>query len=370
MKAYQAYPTTCLVLAVLLLAVWCSRLELTRAADDNETPIVTEVAVHVGNIVRTTLHAYVTTYGAVEPEPAYRGKPPAYARIATPVAGIIAAMQCEEGLAVKTGASLFHLDSRNIDAQIEKARVAVEFAQKSLTREQGLLQEENISRKLFEQTEQQLATARRDLASLQTQRNLLTIRAPLSGTIIKVNAKPGEAVDLNAVLAEVMDLDRLVINAAVPSVDIYRVKLGQAVEFSPGRQTGDTGTADTALPVYHGRVAFIGLQVDPKTDTVPVRIAVPRGSGVRPGQFVSVRIVAEQRSGRLAVPLESVVTVAGNTVIAVVEGELARQRRVTLGIRDGDLVEIDGDGLREGMRVVTTGAYGLPEETRVRLLKP
>jgi len=44
------------------------------------------------------------------------------------------------------------------------------------------------------------------------------------------------------------------------------------------------------------------------------------------------------------------------------------QRPVKVGLRDGELVEIEGDSLREGMTVVTEGAYGLPKETRVRVL--
>jgi len=43
---------------------------------------------------------------------------------------------------------------------------------------------------------------------------------------------------------------------------------------------------------------------------------------------------------------------------------------VKTGLRDGTLVEIEGDGLSEGQSVVTVGAYGLPKETKVRVLNP
>ncbi len=39
------------------------------------------------------------------------------------------------------------------------------------------------------------------------------------------------------------------------------------------------------------------------------------------------------------------------------------------GLRDGKLVEVEGGGLREGMNIVTLGAYGLPPETRIRRVK-
>jgi membrane fusion protein (multidrug efflux system) len=188
----------------------------------------------------------------------------------------------------------------------------------------------------------------------------------LSGTVVKINAKPGEAVDLNAVLVELIDLDRLVVTAAVPSTEVSRLQRGQTVDIVEGPATPGNNTASP--PMHDGTVAFIGLQIDPKTGTVPVRVKMPAGSTVRPGQFVTVRIVVDERPQRLAVPAESVVAVDGTSVIAIVEGDHAVQRPVTVGLHDGALVEIAGDGLREGMTVVTEGAYGLPKETRVRVL--
>jgi membrane fusion protein (multidrug efflux system) len=114
-------------------------------------------------------------------------------------------------------------------------------------------------------------------------------------------------------------------------------------------------------------VTFIGFQVDPLTDTLLVRASLNTGSGLRPGQFVSVRILIEVRPDRLAVPIESVVTREGESVIALVEGDRAKQTIIKPGLREGNLVEVEGEGLREGMRIVTQGVYGLPPETRIRV---
>jgi len=112
-------------------------------------------------------------------------------------------------------------------------------------------------------------------------------------------------------------------------------------------------------------------EVDPKTGTAQVRVAVPAGSGLRPGQLVTVRIVSDERRDRLAVPVESVTKDAdGVSVIALVNGTTAMQKPVKVGLRDGDLVEVEGDGLREGLTVVTLGAYALPRETKIRVLGP
>jgi membrane fusion protein (multidrug efflux system) len=52
----------------------------------------------------------------------------------------------------------------------------------------------------------------------------------------------------------------------------------------------------------------------------------------------------------------------------VAEGDKALEKEVKAGLREGDLVEVEGEGLREGMAIVTEGAYGLPNETKIKII--
>jgi membrane fusion protein (multidrug efflux system) len=328
------------------------------AADEPE--IITEVSVSMGKITQTTLRRYVMAYGVVEPEPATAGKAAASSKIAAPVAGIVQQSYCEEGVAVKKSQLLFELDTRTADSVIAKAQVAVDFAQKNFLRKQQLNAADNISHKLYDEAEQLLQTARKDLLSAQTQRELLRITAPLSGMVTVCHVKAGEAVGLNAVVAEVIDLHRLDIALHVPSLEATALQLKQPVTIRLGSLPSD---AD-----LHGKITFISSQVDPLTDTVLVRAALPADAKLRTGQFVNVAIAVEEREC-LAVPIDSIVTKEQISHIAIVTGNQAKQHDVTLGLRDGNLIEIQGEGLHEGMTVVTQGAYGLPPETRIRVVK-
>jgi len=361
------------------------------AAKEEEEEVITEVPVRVGKILRATLHGYIVAYGTVELDPGSVGRPPASARVASPVTGILSETCCVEGQRVAKGDVLFRLDSRMAEVAIEKAKKAVEFAEQNLERQKKLQKVEGTSAKLYQEAEQQLSAARHDLLTAETQRELLTIKAPLSGTIVRVNARPGESVDLTSVLAELMDLDRLVVTANVPSREVPLLKIGQRVEFfnshavfspptetvpahaaaptteSKTRATAETSTAAASLPA--GALLFIAPQVDPKTDTVLVRVSVPAKSGLRLGRFLKMRIVYEERKDRLVVPKESIVTdTDSGTLIAVVEGDKAVKRSVKVGLREGDLAEIEGKELKEGMTVVTQGVYGLPSETKIRVI--
>lgn len=317
---------------------------------DNEEEGVkaeTLVAVHTGAIERATLHGYVTAYGVVTPAPA-GAQPAASARLMPAVAGVVTAIKYVEGQKVEKDALLAQLDSR-------VAEVAMEFAEKNVARQKTLLASGGASQKTLLEAEQQLRSAQAQLA-------LTMIRAPLSGTITRLNAKPGDAVDLTTVLAEIVDLGRLVVVASVPDFELAALKVGQAVEVR---------TDADAKPLA-GSVNFISSQLDPKLGTAEVRVSLPAGSGLRPGQLAMLRIISAEHKECLAVPEAAVVKDAesGGTVIALVQGEQAAQKAVTVGLRDGGLVEISGEGLQTGQPVVTQGAYGLPKQTKIRILKP
>jgi len=331
-----------------------------------EPEVVTEVAVRTGKITRVTLHRYVIAYGMVEPEPVMNGKSAASSKIAAPLAGILTQVLCEEGQTVKKGSTLFELDTRTADALVAKAEVAVEFTQKNFARKQQLNAADNVSRKLYDEAEQLLQAARKDLANAQTQRELLRIKAPLSGTVAAIYVKVGETVALNMVLADLIDLDRLDVALKIPSQKANLLRLGQSVDFKLDTKTANNQDAKATPP---GKVIFISPQIDPLTDTVLVRASLPNSSGMRSGQFLSARIMVEERNERLVVPIESVVNKETGSMIAVVKGNTAKQITITPGLRDGKLVEVSGDAIQEGMTVVTQGAYGLPAETHIRVIK-
>jgi multidrug efflux pump subunit AcrA (membrane-fusion protein) len=325
---------TPLVKLSILAAVGCGLYALwykgvLRHEKEPEAAGETEVAVQVGRISLATLRHGVTAYGTVEPEPGVAGKAPASARIASPVAAIVAEVNCFEGQQVEKGQTLFTLkDSRKPDGSIEQA--------------------------------------------------LLKITAPLSGTVVYVNVRPGEVTDPETLtpLVELVDLNRLIIAANVPSSQMPAVKLGQTVEIVPQKgEVQDTfATTETAAPnsapvAVIGTVTLIEDRVDPKTDMGPVDISVPAEARLRPGQFVRVRIITEERRDCLTVPSRSIVkNQSGEWVIWLVSGKQAIQQPVKVGFREGDMVQVHSLILQPGDKVVTTGAYGLPEKTRIRIL--
>jgi membrane fusion protein (multidrug efflux system) len=347
--------TLLVAIGTLLLVFFVWRCGHKESAKENEEE--TEVAVQVGKVTRATLREVVTAYGWIEPEPASAGKPAGAAQLVPLAQGVLAEVTCSEGQQVEKGAVLFKLDSRVADIAVGKAQKAAEFATANYERQQKILPTGGTSEKALQEAQQQLAVAQGDLATAKTEQSLLRVEAPFSGVITRISAHPGEAVSTTTPLADLLDPSRLVASAQIAASEANALQQGQVVEVRVEVE---------AKPVI-AKLSYVSPEVDPKSGTVLVRVALPPDCGLHTGQFVTLRVVTRERRDCLAVPAESVVrNEEGQSLIAVVNGNKAVVKPVKAGVRDGPLVEVDGAGLKEGDTVVTVGAYGLPKETKIK----
>lgn len=356
---------------ILLLAAACGvyylfELRPSETSPDQQEGVAVEVNVHAGTVGRSAMHGYIVAYGRVAPAAAGGNSPAADVRITAPADGIISEVACAEGQDVNQGDVLFRFDSRVAEVAVQEARQAQLFAERNLARQKQLLQDRGTSEKLVQQAEYELTQAKEALARAETELSLHQVTAPISGTIVRVLARPGQSPGISSTLAELIDRTRLVVEFRVPSDEVALLKPGQKATI--GSSNGPDKPNSGAEPVF-SELTFVDSVVDPNSDTVLVRSSVPAESSLRPGQFVKVRVVYLEKNDCLVVPEESLVTTSeGQTVIAVIEGSKAIQKAVQSGLHEDGMVEIQGDGIREGMQVVTVGAYGLLPETQVKVI--
>ncbi|HEY1662302.1 MAG TPA: efflux RND transporter periplasmic adaptor subunit [Verrucomicrobiae bacterium] len=304
-----------------------------QSGDDN---VQTIIPVQVGQLKRVTLHRYVTGYGTVEPAPATENSSSGGGPLATPGAGIIAKINVVAGQPVKRGDVLVELNS---------AGATFDYAQAEVERQKQLMAQQNTSLKNVEDAAAQLAS--------------LEVIAPVDGTVTRLDVTPGQAVDVNTVVAEVVDLTRLAVKLKIPASQAVDLKTGEDV------QVGEDPQSTLAS------LSFVSPAVDAGDGTVSAWAALPADSGWRPGQFAPVKIITLVETNALAAPAESVVTDNdGHSVISSVSKDIATQWPVTTGLREGDWVEVAGTNLEEDASVVTVGAYGLPAQTKISIVRP
>ncbi|MDQ2909418.1 MAG: efflux RND transporter periplasmic adaptor subunit [Actinomycetota bacterium] len=196
-----------------------------------------------------------------------------------------------------------------------------------------------------------VAAARAKLALARFALRQLTVRAPVGGTVTGLLTVPGAPVDVSTPIATIAALGSLSVSVDLSEFDVAQVRTGLPAVVSVDALGGRS---------FPGKVLFVGLTgVDSGgVVTFPVRIALQRVAGLKPGMNVSVRIIVARHRNVVHVPLEAVSRDGRRATVAVL-GRSGRNvpRRVTLGLANNKDVEI-ARGLRAGQRVLLAGGGG------------
>jgi multidrug efflux pump subunit AcrA (membrane-fusion protein) len=204
------------------------------------------------------------------------------------------------------------------------------------------------------------AVAAQQVAQAELARS--SIRAPISGTVTKRAINDGASVDPATPAFEVIDSSSLDLVANLPAQYLGRVKTGNLavvkIEPFPDRE-------------FEGGVVQVAPAVDAQTNTVAVRVRLPNPRGeLRAGLFADARIAVEIHANALVVPEAALVVEGDETFVFVPKSDgTVEKRKVTVGIRDGGRAEI-AEGLKDGERVVTTGAFGLGDKSKIKIVEP
>jgi RND family efflux transporter MFP subunit len=137
---------------------------------------------------------------------------------------------------------------------------------------------------------------------------------------------------------------------------------------------GDVATVsptDLSGEQMKGKVTLISRSSDPQNRTVEVWVNLGNSAGhLRAGGAAQVMVATNQTGDAIVVPASAVTLEASNadagTVMVVDTGNVAHERKVTVGIRTGDRIQITA-GLENGETVVIEGNYALPDETKVEI---
>ncbi len=275
--------------------------------------------------------------------------------------------------------SLSEAGARFVEAEGEvvRARLALEQADAAFKRMETLARAEAKSGRELQEADFALKTAqaRYDaaLALQSTYRQASTnlsapsdavpqpaveLRSPITGTITaQSGAAVGEYIGAEKALFTVLDPGIVFIEAKVPEMSVGRLAASRAASYElPGRPGQFTAITADGL----GRLVFLGIQVDPATRTVPLIYEAHNvDRRLRVGQSVNLYVESDRAESALAIPREAVVEEGGRPIAFVqVAGETFQKRDLTLGIQDGEWVQVLS-GIEPGERVVTRGAYAV-----------
>jgi multidrug efflux pump subunit AcrA (membrane-fusion protein) len=188
-----------------------------------------------------------------------------------------------------------------------------------------------------------------------------SVRAPVSGLVVYIPKRNGdrwevgEGVWMLAKIMKVADVSTLQVEADVLEVDAARVAPGQPVKISVDAVPG---------MILESEVAEIGEIVHERSIQDPGKVfdaIAPLGEVdtelLRPGMGVQVQIESRLLRDSLTIPVAAVRSVAGETFVDVRRGSGVERRRVELGERGAERVQVLS-GLAENEIVVLAEATG------------
>jgi len=248
-----------------------------------------------------------------------------------------------EALIKIEGIAQRELDLRR--AEVRNAEASVASAQARSARV-----EEQLHR--FGMTDSDLRALRPDASeSPHRAASHSTLRAPFAGVITRFDVASGEVVEPEKELFTVADMTTVWVLA-----DVYEKDLAQIA------REGTVSIKVDAYPdrVFTGKIAHVSDVIDPATRAAKVRCVVENRDGaLNLNMFAKVTLAAGEPRDAIAVPIDAVQQVDGQSVVFVRQGPARFERRnVQLGRRSGELVEVLG-GLEDGQTVVGKGSFYL-----------
>lgn len=297
-------------------------------------------------------------------------------QITARVSGGVDKVAFSEGQTVKKGDQLVLIDAERYgaaagaaSATVEKAKAALAEAESMVKRREkatekspGLIPGEEI-----ESLKTRILTAKADLALASSnlyaaQINLRdsSVRAPMDGIIQTRSVDTGQYVQPGTVLATLLFTEPLLLRFQVSPLEAPRIKPGMSATFKLRETTR----------VFDAKVTLIAASADPDSRMVPVTAEVLPSDHtyfLRPGSFCDVSVPVGGARDVVVVPRAATRPTERGFVAYVVDGEVVRERVLTLGLNTSDgWVEVR-QGLAVGDRLVLRGTEPLTDGARVRV---
>lgn len=234
------------------------------------------------------------------------------------------------GARVAAGDEVAALDSALERAELQRAELRLEQAQRDLGRARGLQSSRATSEKVVDSAriEVGLRRAELDVANEQLVRRQLI--ATFAGVMAEVRLDPGEVTQPGALVARLLNFDLLKLDVGVPGYQVSRAMPGARVRVSVPALPGE---------VFEGTVHIVAPAAAQDGYLFEVEVLVPnRDALLRPGMGARARIVTRSLEAALAVPLDCMVDRAGERVVFFVEGGSARAVSVDDAALDGALL--------------------------------
>jgi membrane fusion protein (multidrug efflux system) len=290
------------------------------------------------------------------------------------VSGFLDRRVYTEGAMVKEGDTLFLMDQKPFQAQLDQTQAAMarqvaamETAKANLARVKPLAELDALSQKDLDdakgQYESYAAAVDQAKAQVETAKLNLSytvITSPVAGITSFAQQTEGTYISTqNSLLTTVAVLSPMWVNFSLSENEIQSVrdqeKRGLMRMPKDKNYVVEIILVDGSLYPHTGRITFADSSFNAQTGTFLVRASVDNPKGVlMPNQYVRVRVKGAIRPNAILVPQRAIQQSSKGHIVWVVKEGKAEARPVTVGNWDGNEWFVF-EGLRAGEQVVVDG---------------
>ena len=265
-------------------------------------------------------------------------------------------LNVQQGQPIKAATVLMRLDEDNLQSRLDHAQALIK--QRQLEYDSALhLQEKGHQAKLIvAQKSTQLAQAHADLALLKKHKKNTLITSPISGMLNTTFAEIGDFVQVGDTVAEVLELDPLIVKINVPETVITELAVGQIadVSFLDGSH-------------YQAKVAYIASSSNIGTNTFTVELNLPNPDYKIPAGISATVLLKTQRLAASAIsPAYLSLNEQGQSGIYVVENGVAVFKKAN--ILKSTAQQLWVNSLGEKAQVIVVGHQGILDGYPVEMI--
>lgn len=271
------------------------------------------------------------------------------------VGGILVKRLYEEGAPVKAGQALFQIDRAPYEIALADARARAEQTVREEARLKGLLAQEAVSRKEYDDAATNNAMAQAALHQAELNLSWTTVVAPVSGTSGRSAKSEGSLISAGetGLLTSIYQTNPMWVRFGIAESDTARLP-GGALKANTISSVELILPDGTTYP-RTGRINYLGSTIDTTLGTQQLRAEFDNADGrLLPGQFVSVRLLTGMREGVYLVPQSAVVQTEQTKLVMTADADNKVAPRpietaewhgkdwvVTKGLHAGDKVIVD-----------------------------
>ncbi len=274
--------------------------------------------------------------------------------------GRVVRVKVKNGDYVKRGQEIASVDNEQINIDLKLAEANLEKTKSDLEKYNTMLENNAVNKQQVEEVKLSVINAETKVLTLKRQLRVSAILSPLSGTVNNLSLEIGSYLTPGSVIAEIIDVSRLKMNVSVLDNEIVKVSNGQNINI-----IADIYPNDKIV----GKVIFVSPKADASGRyTVEIEFANNTKQPLKAGMTGIADFELGGEKIATLLPLKCLVGSMKLPQVFVVEGDVVRLRKISIGSIHQDKIEIVS-GLTISDKVVETGQSNLSKGSKIKIIK-